>query len=39
VRKVLWEKVILPHLPGGPLVAKLPLPAWQMLLDHLAAGA
>ena len=39
VRKLLWEKVILPHVPGGPLVAKLPLPARQMLLDHLAAAA
>jgi DDE superfamily endonuclease len=39
VRKMLWQKVILQHVPGGPLVAKLPLPAWQMLLDHLAAAA
>ena len=39
VRTMLWEKVILQQIPGGPIVAKLPLPAWQMLLDHLAAAA
>jgi hypothetical protein len=39
VRTLIWEKVILQHLPGGQHVAKLPLPAWQMLLDHLAAAA
>lgn len=39
VRKLLWQKVILQHVPGGNVVAKLPLPAWQMLLDHLAAAA
>lgn len=39
VRTLMWEDVILPHLPGIGVVAKLSLPAWQMLMDHLAAAA
>jgi hypothetical protein len=39
VRKLLWEEVILPHVPGGHLVAKLPTPARKLLLDHLVAAA
>jgi hypothetical protein len=38
VRKLLWTQTILQHVPGGVYVAKLPLPAWKMLLDHLAAA-
>jgi len=39
VRKLFWQEIILPHVPGGRIVAKLPSPARQLLLDHLAAAA
>jgi hypothetical protein len=39
VRRLLWEQVILPHLPGGGLVAKLPAATREVLLEHLTAAA
>ena len=35
---LLWDKVILPHVDGGPLVLKLPAGVRDLLLDHLAAA-
>lgn len=39
VRRLLWEQVILPHLPGGGLVAKLPAATREVLLEYLTAAA
>lgn len=39
VRRVLWEQVLLPQLPGGRLVTALPPPLRELLLDRLAAAA
>jgi hypothetical protein len=39
VRQLLWTEVLLPQTPGGELVAALPPPLREMLLEHLAAAA
>jgi hypothetical protein len=39
VRRLLWEQVILPHVPGGGIVSKLPSTIREILLEHLTAAA
>jgi hypothetical protein len=39
VRTLLWEQVILPQLPGGQLVTKLPPALRDLILDRLSAAA
>lgn len=39
VRRVIWEKIILPRTPVGILVTNSPPPLKELLLDHLAAAA
>lgn len=39
VRRVIWEKIILPRTTGGNVAAQLPRPLKKLLLDHLTAAA
>ena len=39
VRRVIWEKIILPRTAGGTLAAQFPPPLKELLLDHLTAAA
>ena len=39
VRTLFWQEIILQHVPGGQLVAKLPQGIRDLLLDRLAAAA
>jgi hypothetical protein len=39
VRVLLWEQVILPHVPCGYLVTKLPSRLRELLLDRITAAA
>jgi hypothetical protein len=39
VRRVVWQKIILPRTIGGTLVTKLPQSLQDLLLDHLTAAA
>ena len=39
VRRVIWEKIILPRTAGGNVAAQLPPPLRKLLLDHLTAAA
>jgi hypothetical protein len=39
VRRVIWEKIILPRTQGGAIVAQMPRVIKNLLLDHLTAAA
>jgi hypothetical protein len=39
VRRVIWDQVILPRVPGAAIVAKIPPRLKNLLLDHLTAAA
>jgi hypothetical protein len=39
VRRLIWQKILLPRFPSGTVAAKLPHKLRDLLLDHLTAAA